>query len=133
MFIFRYFSHSPPRPWPCSPSGKHGQLSWNAGPKPATVAIAVTAIVAEAVEEAIVNARGAIVLAGTTIKTRAARLNDRPKMIPSVRTQRRAAIPQIARVGADVVEAVAVLAMAGVTRNLNRRRANESPSCRFRI
>ena len=51
---FKCSSHSPQRPWPCSPSGKHGQPSWNAGPKPATVAIAVTAIVA--VEEAIVTA-----------------------------------------------------------------------------
>ena len=133
MFIFRYFSHSPQRPWPCSPSGKHGQPSWNAGPKPATVAIAVTAIAAGAVEEAIVTAGGAIVLAGTTIKTPAVRLNDRPKMIPPDRTSRRAVMPQTARVGADVVVAVVVVAVAGATYNLNRRRANESPSCRFRI
>ena len=79
------------------------------------------------------NRGGAIVLAGPTIKTPAVRLNDRPKMIPPVRTPRRAVIPQTARVGADVVVAVVVVAVAGATHNLNRRQANESPSCRLRI
>ena len=73
------------------------------------------------------NRGGAIVLAGPTIKTPAVRLNDRPKMIPPVRTPRRAVIPQTARVGADVVVAVVVVAVAGATHNLNRRQANESP------